>query len=90
MKSKKFTYNIKKGDDEIYLYFNIRKLFIDLLRPENTKKLKLLEMYSHIFINMIFLKCRYQDKTEKIIEDFLKNYKSDLFFDVPNNIVYAS
>ena len=33
-------------------------------------------MYSNILINMIFLKCRYHDKTEKIVKKFLKDYKN--------------
>jgi hypothetical protein len=75
MKNKEFIYNIKKKDDEIYLYYNIRKIFIDSLKPKNNKELKLFDMYSNILINVLFLKCRYSDNTEKIIKKFIKNNK---------------
>lgn len=78
MKNKEFIYNIKKKDNEIYLYYNIRKIFIDLLKPKNNKELKLFEMYSNIFINILFLKCRYSSNTEKIIKKFLKNNKNKI------------
>jgi len=78
MKNKEFIYNIKKKDNEIYLYYNIRKIFIDLLKPKNNKELKLFEMYSNIFINILFLKCRYSFNTEKIIKKFLKNNKNKI------------
>ena len=32
-------------------------------------------MYSNILINMIFLKCKYQEKTENNIKKFMKKYK---------------
>ena len=75
---KKFKYNIIKKDDEIIYYYNLRKLFIKYCEPKNEKALKKYEMYSHILINIIFLKCRYSKKTEKIIKDFLKKHKSKL------------
>jgi len=78
MKSKKNTYDIEKKDNEIELYFNIRKIFIDTLKPKNEKQFKLYEMYSNILINKIFLKCGYEKKTEKIIKDFMAKHKKKL------------
>ena len=77
-----FKYKLKKND-EINLYFNIRKSFIELMNPKNNKQLKLYDMYSHIFINMIFLKCRYSDKTESVIKDFLKKHKNNFVKNLP-------
>jgi hypothetical protein len=78
MKSKKYIYTIKKSENEIDLYFNIRKLFIELLKPKNNKQYKLYESYSHMFINIIFLKCRYRKKSEEFIKKFLDKFKKDI------------
>ena len=80
MKNKKFIYKINKKDDEINFYYNLRKIFIENLKPTNNKELNLYEMYSNIFINIIFLKCRYEDKTEEKLNSFLKknNFKKIL------------
>lgn len=83
---KKFKYNIIKKDDEINLYYNIRKLFIENNNPKNEKELKNYENYSHILINILFLKCRYQDKTEKVIKDFFKKHKSKLIMNINLNL----
>lgn len=72
---KKNTYDLEKNENEINLYFTIRKIFIQTLKPKNLKEFKLYEMYSNILINILFLKCHYQTKTEKKIKDFInKNY----------------
>jgi hypothetical protein len=75
-KEKKFSYIVIKKENEPELFFKVRKLFIDLLKPENKTKLELYNMYSNIFVNIFFLDCRYQAKTEKFIKDFLQKYKS--------------
>jgi len=75
---------LKKYENEIDLYYNVRKLFIELLKPKNLKETKLYEAYSHIFINIIFLKCRYEEKTEKFIKDFLKKYKKKMNMNINN------
>jgi len=72
---KKFLYNVEKHDNEVLAYYNLRKIFIELSKPKNNKELKLYEMYSNILINMIFLKCKYQEKTENNIKKFMKKYK---------------
>lgn len=73
-----FKYYVKKKDTEITLYFNLRKSFIDLLKPKNKKEFELYDAYSNIFINMFFLKCHYGEKTEKFIQNFMKKYKDKL------------
>ena len=83
---KKFKYNIIKKDNEINLYYNIRKLFIENNNPKNEKELKSYENYSHILINIIFLKCRYSTKTEKVIKDFMKKHKSKLIISINLNL----
>jgi hypothetical protein len=75
---------LKKYDNEIDLYYNVRNLFIQLLKPKKLKEYKLYEAYSHIFINIIFLKCIYEEKTEKFIKDFLKKYKKKMNMNINN------
>ena len=84
--SKKFTYKIIKKDNELNAHFYLRKLFIDTNAPKNIKNFELLNMYSHILINIIFLKCRYSTKTEKKIKEFIKKHKIELKNYVINNI----
>ena len=88
---KKNKFEIKKELDEIELYYKLRKLFYEKMN-KNTKitlsKYKLLEMYSHILINIIFLKCRYQEKTEKIIKEFIDKYKNDIKNLINRNITF--
>lgn len=86
MKSKKNIYTLKKYENEIDLYFNIRKLFVDLLKPKNNKEYKLYESYSHMFINIVFLKCRYEGKSEIFIKKFLDKYKKKITVYVKNKI----
>ena len=75
MKKNKYVNHIEKKEDEIELYYEIRKIFIDTQKPKTLKQFKLANMYSNVLINMLFLQCKYQTKTEKRIKDFLsKNY----------------
>ena len=71
--------NILKKKDEIELYYNIRKQYITLSKPKNKKEFNLTEMYSHIFINILFLKCRYNENTEKNIKKFVKKNKFNIY-----------
>lgn len=73
-------YIIERNKDEIDLYYNIRKVFIDKSNPKNIKEFRLITMYSHILINILFLKCRYENKTEKKIKEFLDKYKNFIIF----------
>jgi hypothetical protein len=83
--SKKKLIIIKKND-EIDLHYNIRKVFIECLTPKNNKEFSLYEMYSNIFINILFLKCRYQEKTEKFIKNFLSKHKKTIMKNINFNI----
>lgn len=67
-----------RNNNEIDKYYNIRKIFINFHKKKNKKDLKLIEMYSHILINMLFLKCRYKLSTEKIIKNFLSKNKKEI------------
>ena len=84
----KFLYNVKKNNNEITAFYNLRKIFIELSKPKNNKELELYEMYSNILINMVFLKCRYQEKTENNIKKFMKKYKKVLQNYKLNNIFF--
>ena len=86
MKSKKNIYTLKKNENEIDLYFNIRKLFIELLKAKNKKEYNLYESYSHMFINIVFLKCRYEEKSEIFIKNFLDKYKKKINVYIKNKI----
>ncbi len=83
---KKFKYIIIKKDDEINLVYSLRKLFIEYNNPKNEKELKIYENYSHILTNMLFLKCRYSTKSEKIIKNFLKKHKNKLEMSINLNL----
>lgn len=76
--------------NEIELYFNIRKIFIDTFKPKNEKEFKLYEMYSNILINKIFLKCGYSKSTEKVIKKFMSKHKKLLLDYISNNIIDSS
>jgi hypothetical protein len=69
-------FNIKKENNEVILYYELRKLFIEKMKSTkiSLKEFELLVMYSHILINIIFLKCRYEENTEKIIRKFINSY----------------
>jgi hypothetical protein len=82
---KKDDFIIKKNKNEIDLYYNIRKIFITKQNPKTKSKFLLIEMYSNILINILFLKCRYSEKTEKNIINFIKKYKNNIKKSIINN-----
>jgi hypothetical protein len=69
---KKFILNIKENKNEPEKFYTLRNKFITNLKPKNDKSLALISMYSHILVNMVYLKCRYNDKIEKKIYKYLK------------------
>ena len=77
-------YDLKKREGEIEMHFNIRKAFIDILNPKTKKKFKLYEMYSNIFINILFLKCRYREDTENFIKNFIKKNGKKIKYNIKN------
>ena len=81
----KNNFIIKRNKNEVDLYYNIRKLFIKIENPKTKSKFALMEMYSNILINMLFLKCGYEKKTEKTIINFMEKHKNNLKNIITNN-----
>lgn len=67
---------LKKNKYELIDQYKIRKKFIELSKPINKKEYVYLENLSFIFINMVFLKCRYQEETEKNIISIINSSNS--------------
>ena len=80
--NKKF--NLLQGVDESTFSYNIRKSFVELLKAKTKKQFELYVMYSHVFNNMYFLKCRYQESTEEFINNFLKKYSKKFLYKISN------
>ena len=70
-------FNIHQSNHEIKNHFQIRKKFIQFCNPKNKNELFYYENLSHIFINISFLRCRYNKKTEIIIFEIVKNMKNN-------------
>jgi hypothetical protein len=62
---KKFILSIKENINEPNKFYTLRNKFITTLKPKNDKEFSLISMYSHILVDMVYLKCRYNDKIEK-------------------------
>jgi len=75
---KTYKYILIKNNNENDISYNVRKSFLEILKPKDQKEFNLYNMYSNIFVNMIYLKCRYSEKTEKFIKNFLKKNKKIL------------
>ena len=66
-------YNIsKKNEYEIKNYYELRKKFVNFLQPKSKIELIYHENLSHILINIVYLKCKYNDETQNLILDILK------------------
>ena len=50
------NFKLLQGVDESTILYNIRKSFVELLKPNSKKEFELYVMYSHVFNNMYFLK----------------------------------
>ena len=70
-------YNLEKNKYEPIHYFEIRKKIINSIDIKNNKDFKYYDNLSHIFINIIFFKCRYNAKTENLIYEIIKNMKNN-------------
>ena len=68
-------YKLQENKNEPNIFFKLRDTFINELKPKNEKEFALLSMYSKILVNMVYLKCRYSDKTEKNLLKYLKKIK---------------
>ena len=66
---KTYKYILIKNNNENDISYNVRKSFLEILKPKNQKEFNLYNMYSNIFVNMIYLKCKYSEKTEKFIKN---------------------
>jgi hypothetical protein len=75
---KTYKYILIKNNNENDISYNVRKSFLEILKPKDQKEFNLYNMYSNIFVNMIYLKCKYSEKTEKFIKNFLKKNKKIL------------
>jgi len=67
---------LKKNNYELDEYFKLRKKFIELFKTNNKKDFIYVENLSFIFINMVFLKCKYSNLTEKNILLTIQSSKS--------------
>ena len=63
---------IKRHVNEPERYYLIRKIFIEKHAPKTKKEFDLITMYSNVLINIVFLQCRYSEKTSFIIMKYLK------------------
>ena len=75
----------KKNIYELKNHYDIRKKIITFLEPKNKKDLIYYENLSYIFINMIFLKNKYNKDTEKIIYDIIKKINNKNILLLHNN-----
>jgi hypothetical protein len=78
------NFNILQGVNESTYSYNIRKSFVELLKAKTKKQFEIYVMYSHVFTNMYFLECRYQENTEKFINNFLKKYSKKFLYKISN------
>lgn len=83
-KDKNKNFKLLQGVNESTFSYNIRKSFVELLKPKTKKEFELYVMYSHVFNNMYFLKCRYQESTEQFINNFLKKYSKKFLYKISN------
>lgn len=79
---KKDEITICKGDNESNKLYQIRKKFIEELKPKNKKDLEMITQYSNILIDIVFLKCQYDEKTMKQMKKYLDKIKK---FNVSSN-----
>ena len=78
---------LKKNNYELDEYFKLRKKFIELFKTNNKKDFIYVENLSFIFINMVFLKCRYSNITEKNILLTIQSSKSRNLKNVIKNLL---
>jgi hypothetical protein len=78
---------LKKNNYELDEYFKLRKKFIELFKTNNKKDFIYVENLSFIFINMVFLKCRYSNITEKNILLTIQSSKSRNLKNIIKNLL---
>jgi hypothetical protein len=72
MVKKSFKFLIKEKHNEPNKFYTLRSKFITNLKPKDDKTLLVISMYSQILVNMVYLKCRYQEKIEKKVYKYLE------------------
>ena len=70
-------FNLMKNKYELNKHFEIRKKIIDFYDPKNNQDFIYINNLSHIYINMKFLNCTYNSKTEKIVNNLLENFNKN-------------
>ena len=78
-------FKLIKNKYELSKYFEIRKKIIDFYNPKNNKDFIYIDNLSHIYINMKFMGCKYNVKTEKIINNIIAKMNSKYRNDKNNN-----
>jgi hypothetical protein len=64
---------LKKYKNELKEHFNLRKKIVLYLNPKNKKEFIYYSNLSNIILNKIYLKCKYEKKTEELIKNILKS-----------------
>lgn len=65
-------FKIPRNLDETNESYEKRKWFIGTYAPKTPKEFDKAVQLSNIWVNMLYLKCRYPDKTEKEIANVIK------------------
>ena len=73
---------VYKKDNESNKLYEIRKKFVEELKPKNKKDLEMITQYSNILIDIVFLKCKYDKKTMNKMKKYLDKIKK---FNVSSN-----
>jgi hypothetical protein len=71
-------FNVLKNKYELNKYFEIRKKIIDFYNPKNKKDFIYINNLSHIYINIKFNYCKYNIKTEKIINNIVSQMNNTI------------
>ena len=77
--------NIKKNKYELQEHFLIRKKFISIMKPSNKNDFILANNLSHIFINSVFLKCKYESRTHVLIHHIIQSSKNKSLINILKN-----
>jgi len=64
---------LKKNKYELKEHYNLRKKIVFYLNPKNKKEFIYYSNLSNIILNKIYLKCKYEKKTEELIKNILKS-----------------
>ena len=79
-------FNLVKNKYELNKHFEIRKKIIEFYNPKNNQDFIYINNLSHIYINMKFLNCKYNSKTEKIVNNLLQKFNKKVNINFNKNI----